>query len=770
MMPDRLKLKWPGGKRGSKELGDGSLAPKWGQIGLAGVLLASIIMLIASSLSSIQVHQIEGRQILAEESDASALIFVQRESFNTIVAINDWSDGLITARDVQIARALLGQRLGVVTSSGLTTYDQTTAGFQHALPKLDAIIRSMTTVDEKQREAFTSVHQRLLNHFREQIIHLNSKFERLSRTQILRVADARASAEQQQALLLLLILILGTGLSVWLAVDIVRQYRRTSRMLREQRVTLEGAQERVLMLHDLEEASRNWLALVSSGAKSHLVLKRIKDDLMRLMPALTLDFITNHKGEVVLVTKALNELTDDQKLVTARVQEVIQIMATRDESQRALEFQRDFDPLTQLPNRDMFAKNAEVAVRIAQRNQRVVGMMLLDIDRFNDVNSSLGYAIGDDLLVQVAHRLSVRITAHEQAARLSADEFGVLISGKDVAEVVARAQSLFNDLTFRTELGGFPAEISMSAGLSLYDPQSRDTTDLARCAAMAIYLAKAPDERRGFVVYDREKHESIMNTWHEELAVRNALRSGEFKVYFQPIVDLADGHPVGVEALVRWERPGFGLVMPGEFLPLVQRAGIMVELGWLIIEDSLKAWRNTISHLGNDDDAKPYVSINLDSTQLQDPNLADFIIAAVQRNQVNARSVVLEVTEYTLVNDPISLTQIRQLRDFGIRIAIDDFGSGYNNLGQAHQLPLDILKIDRSFLPEPTLSDKSVKLITDIKAIAEGLDLAVIVEGVETPAVADSLRQIGLRYAQGYLYSRAMQEDELSIWFGHASV
>jgi diguanylate cyclase (GGDEF)-like protein len=768
MMANRLG-KWPKGRRGSKELGDGSLAPKWGQIGLAGLLLGSIIMLIASSVSSMQVHQLEARQILAEESDASALIFVQRESFNTIVAINDWSDGIITARDVQISRALLGQRLGVVTSSGFTTYEQTTQGYQNSLPRLDALIRSLTSVTDTQREEFTKIHQELLTHFREQVIHLNSKFERLSRSQILQVADARAFAEQQQAGLLLLILFLGIGLSVWLAVDIVSQYTRTSRMLREQRVTLEDTQRRVLMLHDLEEAGRGWLAAVSSGAKSHLVLKQMKDELAKLMPALTLDFITNHRGEIVLVTKALTELTDEQKLVTARVQEVIQIMATRDESQRALEYQRDFDPLTQLPNRDMFAKNAEVALRIAQRNQRVVGMLLLDIDRFNDVNSSLGYAIGDDLLVQVAHRLTVRTNAHEQAARLSADEFGVLITGQDAAEVVARAQSLCNDLTFRTELGGFPAEISMSAGLSLYDPKSRDTTDLARCAAMAIYLAKAPDERRGFVIYDREKHESIMNTWHEELAVRNAMRSGEFKVYFQPIVDLGTGHPVGVEALVRWERPGFGLIMPNEFLPTVQRAGIMVELGWLIIEDSLKAWRNTISHLGGED-AKPYVSINLDSLQLQDPNLADFVMAAVQRNQVNARSVVLEVTEYTLVNDPVSLSQIRTLRDFGIRIAIDDFGSGYNNLGQAHQLPLDILKIDRTFLPDPVLSPKSIKLITDIKAIAEGLDLAVIVEGVETVAVADALREIGLRYAQGYLYSRAIPEDELAIWFGHASV
>ena len=764
-----FSLKGLRARKGSAEPIDRSLAPKWGQIAVAGVLLASIIMLITSSLSSMQVHEIEKRQILAEESDASALIFVQRESFNTLVAINDWSNSLLNARDVQIARALLGQRLSVVTTSGVTTFNQTSNSFQRALVKLDDFIRALPAVADAKRFAFLSSHHALLSGFREQTIRLNSRFEALSRAQILKVADQRANAELQQSGLLLLILALGTGLSTWLAFDIVKQYRRTSRMLREQRSTLEETQKRVLLLHDLEEMSRTWLAAVSSGVKAHLVLKKIKEDLALAMPSLVLDFITNHKGEVVVVSKTSGDLGQERQLISARVQEVVQIMATRDESQRALEFQRDFDPLTHLPNRDMFAKNAEVAVRIAQRNQRVVGMMLLDIDRFNDVNSSLGYAIGDDLLVQVAHRLSVRITAHEQVARLSSDEFGVLITGQTVSEVVDRALALFNDLSFRTELGGFPAEISMSAGLSLFDWQSRDTTDLARCAAMAIYLAKAPDERRGFVVYDREKHETLMNTWHEELAVRNALRSGEFQVYFQPVVDLANGHPVGVEALVRWERPGFGLVMPGDFLPIVQRAGITVELGWLVIEDSLNAWRNTICHLGSPD-AQPYVSINLDAAQLQDANLADFVISSVQRNQVNARSVVLEVTEHTLVNDSVSLEQLRRLRDFGIRIAIDDFGSGFNNLGQAHHLPLDILKIDRSFLPDPVLSHQSSMLIGDIKKIADGLGLSVIVEGIETPAVADAVRDIGLRFAQGFLYSRAIPEEELAIWFGHASV
>jgi sensor c-di-GMP phosphodiesterase-like protein len=164
----------------------------------------------------------------------------------------------------------------------------------------------------------------------------------------------------------------------------------------------------------------------------------------------------------------------------------------------------------------------------------------------------------------------------------------------------------------------------VSGGLSINQYSADSAADLSRSAAMAIYLAKAPGDRQGFVLYEANRHESMMNIWHEEIAVRNALRSGEFKVYFQPVVDLETGIAVGAEALVRWERPGVGLVMPGEFLPTVQRAGVTVELGWQIIEESLMGWTSTMGILVTDD-FLPYVSVNLDLVQLQDPNLANFV-------------------------------------------------------------------------------------------------------------------------------------------------
>jgi EAL domain-containing protein (putative c-di-GMP-specific phosphodiesterase class I) len=203
--------------------------------------------------------------------------------------------------------------------------------------------------------------------------------------------------------------------------------------------------------------------------------------------------------------------------------------------------------------------------------------------------------------------------------------------------------------------------------------------------------------------------------------------------------------------------------MPGEFLPTVQRAGVTVELGWQIIEESLMAWSSTLSGFVIKDFV-PYVSVNLDLVQLQDPNLANFVISALQRNKVPAAALVLEVTEHAMVNQPNALEQLRVLREQGIRIALDDFGSGYSNLGQAHQLPLDLLKIDRSFLPDAELSDRSASLISDIKQIADSLGLTVVAEGVETKQVADSLVALGVKYVQGFLFSRAVPAKQLGEW------
>lgn len=719
--------------------------PKLGQWVLAGILVVSIGLLVLSSVAAWQARASERKQIMSEESDAGAQIFVQRESFNTLLSIQDWALGVVQPRDVQIARALLGQRLTVITSSGQTTWDQTTATYQAALPKLDQIIRSLSNVSDAKRDAFIHSRQKFLNDFRNLVIRLNIRFQQLSRSQILEVSEARAQSELQQSILLAIILVLGGGLSFWVSRDIRRAYLITRKRLHEERDRLEGTRRRLVLMRRLESLSRQWLELISGAAPSSEVIQTVQQDLA----ALQLDA----------------EHLEDKELAQSRADEVLQVLANRDQSDQALKYQKDFDSVTGLPNRNTFTKAIDAEFEAARDSKQSLGVLILDIDRFRDVNSSLGYAAGDEVLNLVAARLSQSKLEGELVARLSADEFGVLVLGDSHQSVLDRALQISQNLSFSSALAGQEATVSVCAGLSLNSADVANSAELARSAAMAIYLAKAPGDRQGFVLYESSRHQSMMNIWHEEIAVRNALRSGEFKVYYQPVIDLQTGLAVGAEALVRWERPGVGLVLPGDFLPTVQRAGITVELGWQIIEESLLAWSSTLSALSIDG-SMPYVSVNLDLVQLQDPNLADFVISALQRSKVPASALVLEVTEHAMVNQPNALEQLRVLREHGIRIALDDFGSGYSNLGQAHQLPLDTLKIDRSFLPEPVLSEKSASLIADIKQISDSLGLVVVVEGVETKPVADSLRELGIRYVQGFYYSKALPEADFAKWIG----
>lgn len=719
--------------------------PKLGQWLLAGILVVAIGLLVLSSVTAWQARATERKQIMSEESDAGAQIFVQRESFNTLLSIQDWALGVVQPRDVQIARALLGQRLTVITSSGQTTWDQTTATYQAALPKLDQIIRSLSDVSDVERDAFIHSRQVFLDDFRNLVIRLNIRFQQLSRSQILEVSEARAQSELQQSVLLAIILVLGGGLSFWVSRDIRSAYLITRKRLLEERNRLEGTRRRLVLMRKLESLSRQWLELISAATPSSQVIQQVEQDLA----ALQLEA----------------EHLDDRELAQSRADEVLQVLANRDQSDSALKYQKDFDSVTGLPNRNTFTKAIDAEFEAARDSKQSLGVLILDIDRFRDVNASLGYAAGDEVLNLVATKLSESKLEGELVARLSADEFGVLVQGDSDQSVLDRALQISQNLSFSSVLAGQEATVSVCAGLSLNSVDVANSAELARSAAMAIYLAKAPGDRQGFVLYEASRHQSMMNIWHEEIAVRNALRSGEFKVYYQPVIDLQTGLAVGAEALVRWERPGVGLVLPGDFLPTVQRAGITVELGWQIIEESLLAWSATLSALSIDG-FMPYVSVNLDLVQLQDPNLADFVISALQRNKVPAKALVLEVTEHAMVNQPNALEQLRVLREHGIRIALDDFGSGYSNLGQAHQLPLDTLKIDRSFLPEPILSEKSASLIADIKQISDSLGLVVVVEGVETKPVADSLRELGIRFVQGFFYSKALPEAEFAKWIG----
>jgi EAL domain-containing protein (putative c-di-GMP-specific phosphodiesterase class I) len=285
-----------------------------------------------------------------------------------------------------------------------------------------------------------------------------------------------------------------------------------------------------------------------------------------------------------------------------------------------------------------------------------------------------------------------------------------------------------------------------------------------RRAAIALLLAKQSSERRGRVRFDVAEHDGLSDVLVEEIAVRNALRAGEFTMHYQPIVDLTTGRTIGVEALARWDRPGVGLVAPGEFLPLIQRSGFAVEFGFETLLEVMATWQRSL-RMAVVGVAGPagYVSVNIDAAQLADTGFEEFVRSALTRHGMNPHELVLELTEHAAI-DTAHAPMLERLRARGIRIAIDDFGSGYSSLGQSTRLPVDILKLDRSFVMGLVESDHDASLFVDLARMARTLGMHLIAEGIETPEVAELLRAAGVGLGQGFLYSRALPEEAIVDW------
>ncbi len=747
------------------------IAPKLGQVILANLLIVVLAVLGFWSVNSMQQHESERSQIFAEESDASAMVYAQRESFNVLIAIEQWNAGKLTGRDVQIARALLGQRLTVETASGVYTSDLAHVEYRDALDDIDYWLLLINDVGSLQKRAFYSDMSDSLDNFARQTRQLDKTFQQVSRDTTTAALAERAQSDLVQTLLLGFAMILGAILSAWVAMDILRGYRRISKQIAEERAELDTAIEQLDLMHRLEAKAARWAKEVVDGEPSDKILKNLASDLSTLGNGLVVDFDLRPEAELAVSVCTIPQggiNRDELTILLRRAEEIVTSLRTRDAAVEELEFQRKHDALTGIPNREMFLESVQAKLNTRIKG-KVLAVAIFDIDRFGDVNAALGYSVGDKVLVEAADTLSRITRGRENIARLSADEFAIVGEYDDHAEVDRRVNEIVNSLTFQVDADEVESAVTASVGYMVCDGHMTEASELISCASTAIYVAKSETERRGCVEFDLDKHSHLMTTWHEELAVRIALRSGEFKLYYQPLVDCATRRPVGAEALIRWDRPGTGIVNPNDFLPIVQRAGIAVEMGWFVIEEAFQFWNRNVSEATRSDPERiPYISINLDAEQLEMPSLAPFIINSAKRNQVPLKSVVLEVTEHSLASSDLARDQLIELRNAGARIALDDFGTGYSSLGQAHNLPLDILKIDRSFLPEGDQGPEGWDLVSDIKRIADTLNLAVVAEGVETPSMADKLCDLGIDYGQGYLFSRPIPEADFTDWWDEA--
>jgi diguanylate cyclase (GGDEF)-like protein/PAS domain S-box-containing protein len=476
-----------------------------------------------------------------------------------------------------------------------------------------------------------------------------------------------------------------------------------------------------------------------------------------------------HSWEYRLLTRDGRELwiRDDETVVSRApdgtpllVQGFMLDISGQKRLEAELSHQAFHDGLTGLPNRIYFAGQVTAAIARARRSGQGMAVVYLDLDEFKIVNDTLGHAVGDRLLIEVADRLRATLRGGDTAARVGGDEFNVLLEALSetwAADDVVRR--LLEVLSEPYHLDAHEVRIRASAGIAGLDAADLTAEDLQHHADAALYEAKANGKSRQ-AWFDPALGERARARLDIEQGLRRALELGELGVAYQPVVDLKTGVIRGVEALARWQHPERGMIPPGDFIPIAERAGLIVELGRFVLEEACRA----SLRLGAAAGGRPVpISVNVSAHQMVDADFVTDVRTALEGAGLPAEYLTLELTESVLILESERTDQvIAALRDLGVRLAIDDFGTGYSSLSYARRFPVDELKIDRSFIDGLARSREDAAIVTAAIAFARALHLSVTAEGVETLDQAIRLRALGCDRAQGYLFARPMEEAALT--------
>lgn len=428
--------------------------------------------------------------------------------------------------------------------------------------------------------------------------------------------------------------------------------------------------------------------------------------------------------------------------------------------QERLEHQAFHDPLTGLPNRALFMNRLEHALSRSGRHDDLVAVLFLDLDNFKVVNDSLRHEVGDRLLVLVGQRLKGCLRPKDTAARLGGDEFTVLLEGVSGASDAARiAERISERLRVPFTVEGHVMFVTASIGIALSSGYREEPGDLLRAADVAMYRAKRKAKAR-YEIFDWKEDSPALERLSLENDLRRAIERDEFRIYYQPKVRLESGELFGVEALVRWEHPERGLLLPEQFVPLAEETGLINQLGLWVLEEAChqaRDWQERYPHR-----APLGMSVNLSAKQIQQPDLIEKVAGVLCETGLDPSCLVLEISERVMMEDAeYTIGRLEELKDLNVRLALDDFGTGYCSLAHLEHFPLDVLKIDRLFVSREEEDAAGAVIVSTILAMAHSLGLAVIAEGVETAEQAIRLQELGCDIAQGYYFAKPLTSEAM---------
>lgn len=437
---------------------------------------------------------------------------------------------------------------------------------------------------------------------------------------------------------------------------------------------------------------------------------------------------------------------------------VVRDITSRKAQTAALRYQALHDALTDLPNRTLLMDRLQQALRTAQRDGTPLALILMDLDRFKEVNDTLGHHVGDKLLQQVGERLRLILRDSDTVARLGGDEFSVLLPSADVAQATFTARRIIATVEKPLMVGGQPLGVGASLGIALFPQHGDSPIALMQHADVAMYVAKRG--RRGYTVYDPDTDQNSLRQLAIVSDLRNAIEKNELLVYYQPKIDLKNRRLDGVEALVRWPHPKHGLLCPDEFVPLAEQTGLIKPLTLWVLRRALDECANQFP---KNHDMR--VSVNLSMRNLVDSQFPDEIADVLGGFSMVAGGVKLEITETGLMEDPAkAIRAMDRLNSMGLHLSIDDFGTGYSSLAYLKQLPVNELKIDKSFGLSLANDGNSALIVRSTIDLAHKLGLHVVAEGVETAEAYRLLEDLGCDAVQGYFVGRPMPAADIASW------